>query len=337
EANPFTFKILPKYFVGYEKETERILAGVNNGDKFSLLVGPTGSGKTTFLKFLLDKLNTDHFIYLPKPPKEPGDWVEVFSDIIRPRFSLFRKKPSVNLYNLSEVINKKLGARKCLLFVDECHEASTESLEWLRTLTDHADNLSVVLAGLPVFENILRENLETFMKRVSIQVKLSSLSKPETRELIKRRIEGIGGDDIKPFTSDVVEHIHSRTGGFPREVLKLCDELVQKATEKGISTVDSDLLEEPEPEARVSMETVETLPGRQRHILQALADTGPLTPSEIISSMAVEEYKNKDNAVRSVNNILRRLMKDGLAERKKIGKTYKYTVSGKFQSVMVTA
>ena len=52
---------------------------------------------------------------------------------------------------------------------------------------------------------------------------------------------------------------------------------------------------------------------------------------------ANEEYKDKENAVRSVNNLLRRLMNDGIVERKKTGKSYKYRVSGKLQTVMVDA
>lgn len=336
DSNPFTFRILPQFFVGYERERSTLVNGMNNGSKFSLLIGPTGSGKTTFLKHLERVFDNRKVIYLPKPPNDPKDWVTVFNPILKSRLPLFRKN-GATIYSLSEEVNRKLGDRKCMLFVDECHEASQESLEWLRTITDQIDNLHIVLAGLPVFENYLHANLETFMKRFSTVVKLSNLTKPEMRELIKRRVEGAGGDDVKPFTGGAIDHIFSRTGGFPREVLKLCDGLIHKALEQGVSTVDSDLIKDARPEEeRIPLETVDTLPDRQRLIMEALSEK-ELTPGEIIKKMKTEDYKNKDNAVRSVNNILRRLMKDGLVERKKIGKSYKYKVSGRFQSVMVSA
>jgi len=342
ENNPFAFRILPDCFVGYEREVNSLLNGITNGDKFALLTGPTGAGKTTFIKHLIKRLDEcGNVIYLPKPPKNPSDWMSVFDSIIRPGFpmSMFWNKNKISLYNLSEEINKKLNTGRCILFVDECHEASMDSLEWLRTITDQVDNLSVVLAGLPVFEKILKENLETFMKRFSITINLNNLSKPETRELIKRRIEATGGEDIKPFTADSIEFIYTKTGGFPREILKLCSDFSQKAVEKGISTVDIDFLKESDSgvEEKISLETVEELPERQKLILQTLADKGALTPSGIIENMKKGEYKDEDNAVRSVNNILRRLMSDGFVERKKTGKTYKYAVSGRFQSVLVKA
>ena len=57
----------------------------------------------------------------------------------------------------------------------------------------------------------------------------------------------------------------------------------------------------------------------------------------LASALDIDEYKNRDNAVRAVNNLLRRLMKEGLVERKRVGKTYRYVVSSKFQTLMVDA
>jgi predicted transcriptional regulator len=71
--------------------------------------------------------------------------------------------------------------------------------------------------------------------------------------------------------------------------------------------------------------------------MDALAEGGDMTPSEIIKNMKSSSYKNQDNAIRSVNNLLRRLMQDGLVDRNKVGKTYKYKVSSRFQSVLVNA
>jgi type II secretory pathway predicted ATPase ExeA len=341
ESNPFTFKILPDFFVGYSKEVNTLYNGMENGNKTSLLLGPTGSGKTTLIKHIITKFEKyKNILYLPKPPKNPDDWITVFSSFTRQGFlhALFHRNNNISLYELSDHMNKKLKDQKLFLFVDECHEASIDSLEWLRTLTDHVDNLYVMLAGLPVFEAIIRENLETFTRRISTKIELTNLTKAETRELIKKRIEGCGGEDIRPFSQNTIDFIYERTGGFPREIIRLCNELAQKALEKNISIIDIDFLQEVSaPEERISLENINQLPERQRLILETLARKGELTPSEVIANLDIEEYKDKDNAVRSVNNLLKRLMSERLVERRRIGKTYKYRVSAKFHTMLVSA
>jgi type II secretory pathway predicted ATPase ExeA len=336
DSNPFTFQITPSIFVGYSNELNEMETGLKSGNKFSLLLGPTGSGKTTMLKFLEQRFQDARIIYISKPPRDAQDWVTVFEKITKSRFS-FRKK-SINLYNLNEHIKKGLKGRKLLLFVDECHEASMESLEWLRSLTDHVDSLSVILAGLPVFESTMKSNLETFMRRVGTKIELGNLSKSETREFIKRRIELVGGDDVRPFSHNIIDYVYERTGGFPREVLRVCNELSLKALEKNITTVDLDFLRETNaPEARLSRDKISSLPERQRLIIETLAKHGELTPAQIISNLDIDEYKDRENGVRSVNNVLRRLMKEKLVERKKSGKAYTYKVSERFQTLLVQA
>jgi hypothetical protein len=249
---------------------------------------------------------------------------------------LFKK--NINLYNLNEHVKKSLKGKKLLLFVDECHEASLESLEWLRALTDQIDNLSVVLAGLPVFESTMKSSLETFMRRVGTKVELGNLTRSETRELIKRRIEMSGGDDVRPFSHNIIDYVYDRTGGFPREVIRVCNELSIKALEKDITTIDTDFLKETDaPEARLTADRISSLPERQRLIIETLAKHGELTPAQIIPKLDIEEYKDRENGVRSVNNVLRRLMKEKLVERKKSGKAYAYKVSDRFQTLLVQA
>jgi len=339
DSNPFSFKILPDLFVGYEKEVDRISAGIENGSKFTLLLGPTGSGKTTMMKHLVDKFDGHYkyIIYMAKPPRKPDDWVDIFSNFTKKGFlSSFFSRSDTNIYNLADNMNRKLGSEKILLFVDESHEASVESFEWLRALTDQIDDLYIVMAGLPVFEGMMKTKLESLMRRVSTRIELTNLTKSETRELIKKRIESIGGDDIKPFTGDSIDFIYRKTAGFPREILRTCSEFVQMAMEKNISTVDNDFLKETdEPQSRVSLESLDSIPERQRKILEVLSK-GEMTPSKIISNLeSIDEYKNRDNALRSVNNLLGRLRKDGLVERKRVGKTYKYQIAGKYQTMLV--
>ena len=121
-------------------------------------------------------------------------------------------------------------------------------------------------------------------------------------------------------------------------MLKLCNELSQKALQKGLTTIDTEFMEEAEIPGRVSMETLESLPPRQKSIIDTLAGEGELTPTEIVAKMQEKgEYKDNDNAIRSVNNLMRRLMSDGFVERKKVGKAYKYKISPRYQTLLVNA
>ena len=321
------------------KEVSDLSYSIENGDKFSMLLGPTGSGKTTLMKYLSTKFHANgNIIYISKPPKKPEDWIDIFMNFTGIGFlnRIRRRKPS--LYDLGDWVNDKMNNKPVVMLIDESHEASIETMEWLRTLTDHIDSLSIILAGLPSLEIILKDNLETFTRRINTRVELTNLTKSETRELIKRRIEWAGGDDIKPFTQESVEAIYEKSGGFPREIIRICNELVQKSFEKRISTIDANFLHEiksSKPE-RLSIDEIDGLPSKQKEILMLLNRHEELNPLEIVERINLDSYKNKENAIRSVNNILKRLLNDGLIRRRGKGKSFKYSLTDKSRTLMVT-
>jgi type II secretory pathway predicted ATPase ExeA len=343
DGNPFVFKILPELFVGYENETNSLIENISSGCKFSLIVGPTGSGKTTMMKNLINKIDGyGRVFYVPKPPNDPDEWKRIFTEIVKPGFfkRLFFKPKmrDITIYEVGEWINKRSKGKRLLLLVDECHESARESLEWLRTLTDQVENLSLVLAGLPTFEKRLMEELETFRRRIENRFELTNLTSAETRELIKKRIEWVGGEDVKPFTSNSVQFVYDKTNGFPREVIRKCSDLLQNALEQNMSTIDTEFLRHTTGhQARTSMESVEELPYRQKRILEILSTGGDMTPSQIVKQMGPDDYNDPGNAVRSVNNILRRLMADKMVIRERKGKAYKYKIDPKVQTMFVNA
>ncbi len=323
-SNPFSFQILPQTFTGYEKEVADLVSGLKNGTKFSLVSGPTGCGKTALLKYLTTKFSSqEHIIYLPKPPKDPKDLIEIFQTNLKKTVWEKMRKSKLNLYNLTEYANKKLKSKKCILFIDEAHEASMETLEWMRSLADQITNLSVVFAGLPILDNLLKERLESFGKRVSLKFELSPLDKSQTADLIKKRIQSVGGSDISPFTMDSIKYIHEKSGGRPRDILKLCDETIKSAIQKNTSLIDTQFISETShQEAQIA------LPEKQKTILELLSQSS-LTPAEIVSKIDMSKYKSREHGVRSVNNLLQRLMKENLVSRKKYGKAYKYNLASK--------
>ncbi len=338
-TNPFTLTISPSLFVGYKEQVDKIQNHLQELHKVALVTGPTGAGKTTLLKWLSKQLQNCHVKYLSKPPKNPADLITIFtSDEFSPSIwdRILRREP--NLYNLSEYVSIRMPDRQFVLLVDEAHEAPIEVLEWLRVLNDHIDNMSLVLAGLPIFEDILKDKLQTFYKRITTKIELTTLTHDETEQLIKRRIGNVGGEGMEPFTPEIIEDIYMKTGGFPREILKACDQVINNAIEKETLELTNLQVEKRKPKKkdRLSMEAIEELPSKQKEVLEALINMGSGSAAKIAETMD-HGYKSKGHATRSVNNLLKRLMSEGLVKREKEGRSFVYKPSSSVNTMMVKA
>ncbi|MBI2578514.1 MAG: AAA family ATPase [Candidatus Aenigmarchaeota archaeon] len=337
--NPFTFSILPSLFVGYKEQTSRLMLFLEEKHKFLLVVGPTGSGKTTLLKWIQGNLPGSDTLYIGKPPETPADFVDIFNDKFKAPWFLRPFSPKIkNIYQVPDFLNKRLKKKHLVVFIDEIHEADLEILEWLRVLGDQVDNISFLLSGLPSFDHDLSTKLETFRKRITAKIELLSLTKEETQQLIQRRIQHVGGQGNE-FPQDVVDFIYSRSGGFPREVLRLCDEFINQAILKGSPDISLDLLggvTEEKIEQQVYLDVLEKMTPMQREILEVLAQK-PLSPGQIANSLNLEKYKSRQHAVRSVNNILKFLLKQDYVERQQFEKTFVYSLTPKIKTLMVKA
>jgi hypothetical protein len=84
-----------------------------------------------------------------------------------------------------------------------------------------------------------------------------------------------------------------------------------------------------------SDEQIRNLPFKQRKILELLAKRDWLTPTTIVEELEMKSYKSKGHAIRSVNNILRRLMLDGYVQREGRGKAFMYALTPKVKTMFV--
>lgn len=349
DQNPFTLKISPSLMVGYSSQTNELLSHIFNSHKMAIVIGHTGSGKTTLMSWLNDYINenkdsfTSH--YIPKCPRTKEDMIALFKFLFGYNIIDNFRFRELSTQNLPKFLVRKTSKNKTVVLVDEAHETSIEVLEWLRTLNDMVPNLLIIFAGLPIFEKKLETELPTLYMRVTTKTYLESLNYVESESLIRRRIEDSQGEGLKPFTPDAVKKIFEKSGGFPREIIKLCDKLIERASKGNIpninglfveQTVSSDLPKEKiialkQKKLKVSISS------KQKNILRIINKNPGLNPSQIVQNMDTGSYKNEKNAVRSVNNILRRLMEEGLVEREKSGNTYIYSLTGKSRSIFAEA
>jgi len=351
KEDPFTLKISPKLFTGYEEQVKAALEHIENRHKVALVTGSTGAGKTHLLKWLEYTLDKSARLYVSKPPAKPEEFIDIFTDLFGLGLMdrIFNRRP--NLYNLPQYINSHLRGTHLVFLLDEAHETDRNVLEWLRVLLDQIDSASLIMAGLPSLESKVRDELQTLDQRITTRITLTALDRANTRALIRKRIEEAGGTDIRPFTDSAVEIIYSRTGGFPREVLKMCDRLVHEAVEKNWETIEAANIEEyrevPQPKVRLeeavvtfspkppTQDKIDTLPFKQRQILETLEKTDWLTPTAIVEQMGVEGYASKSHAIRSVNNILHRLNQDGFVVRESRGKAFMYSLTPNIRTMFV--
>jgi predicted ATPase len=277
--------------------------------------------------------------YISKPPRSSKELVNLFKSFLG--FNIIDKVRygDLSLFDLQKFVIRKLRKKQFVLLVDEAHESSVANLEWIRTIADSIPNLYVIFAGLPVFEKNAETQLPTLFMRITTKTYLNNLSKNETESLIQKRIENSCGEGLGPFSNDAVERIYEITGGFPREIIKICDKLVKEAAEKNITSINKNFIDQVIKTSEVTepIEMRAPLSSKQKEILDILNKTPDLTPAQIISHLPIEEYKDRNNAVRSVNNILKRLIKDELIQRKKLGNSYVYFLTGKAKTVFTEA
>ena len=326
KKNPFIFEIRPDLIVGYDEERQQLLDYVSQGHRAVLLTGPTGAGKTTILKWLEKSLKNRKVFFISKPPETQDELVEFFSYELRKPWplSLFSRKIR-NVYDVISSLNKMKKGK--VLIVDECHESSREFLEWLRVMTDQVDSITIVVAGLPKTEQMLRQAVETFYQRISMNIALKTLTFEQVRDLIKKRIEDAGGSGMGPFNDSIVQSIYERTSGFPREVLRMADMLVNSAASRGTYKLSVEQADEKE-------QYLPELTAMQMEIIGILMES-EMSPSDIASRLDLSKYKSKQHAVRSVNNILSQLMGMNLLERRKMGKAYIYSLKPGVRAVLV--
>jgi type II secretory pathway predicted ATPase ExeA len=331
-SNPFILNILPELFVGYKRQSEELIRMVKEGHKVLLVVGPTGSGKTTLLKWMTRHMNSEFdYLFVGKPPQKPEEFVDIFNEKY-PHFFMF--KPHIrNIYQIQGFLNRRLKKRHLIVLYDEAHESPTDVLEWLRVLSDQVENMSIVIAGLPVFDDNLSK-LETLRKRIMAKIELVSLTKEETAEMIRKRIRNAGGSGEE--FNDLIDIIYDRSGGFPREIIKMCNDAVNESMKTGRPLAKELLARElPKEESKVSLRFLDELTSTQREIVEMLVK--PMTPGQIADSLDLSKYKSRQHAVRSMNNILKRLMEEGLVERVRADRAFVYQLVPSVRNIVIKA
>ncbi|SDX00393.1 Type II secretory pathway, component ExeA (predicted ATPase) [Thiocapsa roseopersicina] len=296
---PFSLLPDPGFLYLSQKHQEALTLleyGLLNQAGFIILTGEIGSGKTTLMRYLLDRLDRDVTIGLISHTHQSlgdlMDWICQAFDIQ----AATSAKRDLHQAFVDFLIDQYAAGKRVLLIVDEAQNLGLDKLEELRLLSNiNADKdlvLQLMLLGQPQLRDLLqRAELEQFVQRVAASYHLGRLDASETEHYIYHRIL-IAGGKYKIFDRGACHAIHHYSKGIPRLINLLCDTALVYAYGASEKTVTAkavdDLIDIHAPHLLIPIER-DTL-GRQaqRERLASEAEIGDdgLTPFDAMEIVA---------------------------------------------------
>ena len=201
--------------------------GIENGSPITVISGEIGSGKTTLIRHLLNRIDANVSVGLiSNTHKSFGElltWICLAFNIEHNGLD----KATMYQKFIDFMINEYAARKRTVLIVDEAQNMDAETLEELRVISNvNADKdqlLQLVLVGQPELRDTLRRpDMEQMAQRVAVDYHLESLDADETDIYIKHRLESAGGDAelIDPLAR---RFIHYHSDGIPRLINNICD------------------------------------------------------------------------------------------------------------------
>jgi general secretion pathway protein A len=225
------FSILPDPELIYWGQNHRLAFamlefGVMNSAGFTVITGEIGSGKTTLVRHLLRKLNSNISVGLisntPEGRDELLQWIMI--SLQQPFDGPY---PALLLRFQQYLQTEYANGRRTILIIDEAQNLKPDALETLRMLSNiNADKdqfLQLILVGQPQLKDLLcAPQLLQFAQRVSADFHLKPLSRDDVIRYIDYRLAAVGARESL-FSREACELVAEASCGIPRTINILCD------------------------------------------------------------------------------------------------------------------
>jgi len=211
----------------HKKALTTLQYGLVSQAGFTVITGEIGSGKTTLVRSLLDKIKGQCEVGLITNTHSAfGDlltWVLAAFNIESPASNKAeRYKAFVDF-----ITEQSNSGTRVVLIVDEAQNMDIQTLEELRLLSNINTNqqimIQLVLVGQPeLVDKLNQPELVQFSQRISIEYHLTPLNYEETVEYIYYRLKVAGSKEII-FQPSACAALHYYSGGVPRLINNLGD------------------------------------------------------------------------------------------------------------------
>lgn len=210
---------------------------------FALIMGQTGVGKSSLLRLFTRTLlpNRFHRLYVHQTSINPGAFLRMIVVGLG-------ESPKLGKDRLLMQITDKIQASEIdtMLIIDEAHLLATQTLTDLRLLINDGLEkrlpLKIILCGQESLGEVLKRSAHAdLIHRISVRVRLHSLSKSETSVYIEHRLRCAGGSD-KLFDTDAKSLIHDYAGGIPRQINNIATGCLIHAAGKNVKLINDQIV-----------------------------------------------------------------------------------------------
>jgi len=210
---------------------------------FAVLIGDSGTGKTTILRRFCDEIHASNYrtLYLSDSKLTPRTFYKTLLEQLGFEAKYYRCEAKRQLHKEIEIMKAVEGVSP-IAIVDEAHLLNKEMLEEIRFLLnfkmDSQSPMTLILSGqTELWDKLKLQAYAAIRQRIDIHCVLNRLDRAKTDEYISAQLT-YAGVDRNIFSETAVDDVYKFSAGIPRLINRACSESLMYGAQNRKTIID---------------------------------------------------------------------------------------------------